>query len=116
MIRQGNESRRYVRVEYNVPAVIKTSDVAVPSANGALLDIGADGVLLEVDTKLYSGMLLSIEIENSGKEPKILAGYIRWTEKTDEKYMAGVMFDETRAVENDRIVEIITEEIIGGSG
>lgn len=109
--RNGKEKRKFVRVEYSIPVTVETSDMTVPSAEGVLQDIGAQGAMLVVNNKLNQGLFVKIHLKMK-KKCGTLMGYVKWEKEVDSEYATGIVFDETHAEQNDRVVEIITEEII----
>lgn len=109
--KNGKEGRKFIRVEYDMPVTIETSDMTVPSTRGVLHDISAQGAMLEVNNKLNPGLFVKVHLSME-KNCDPLTGYVQWEKDAGAGYKVGIIFDEAHAEQNDRIVELVTEEII----
>lgn len=109
--RKGKDKRNFVRVEYSIPVVLETSDMTVPSAEGVLCDVSAQGVMLTVNNKLNTGLFVKIHLKMKKKCSPFM-GHVQWVKEAGSEYTVGVMFDESHAEQNDRVVDLMTREII----
>lgn len=105
------EDREFIRVEYTVDVLVETSDMTLPTSEGKLCDISAQGAMLIIDRKLHSGLPVRLHLKTK-KDLSPLIGYVRWQKKVDDMYRVGIIFDEKYDERNDKIIEIITEEIL----
>ncbi len=108
--KNGKEARKFFRVTYNVPILIETSDMIVPSIKGKLCDISGQGVKLVVSEKLHSGLLVKLHLKT--EKEATLVGHVRWQKKINDGYRVGIIFDESYSEQNNMAVELITTEII----
>lgn len=98
-------------MEYSIPVVVETADMAIPTIEGELCDVSAQGAMLVVSEKLHSGLFVKIKLKMKNElEP--LVGYVKWQKKVDDRYRFGIVFDETFDEQNDKVIEFVTEEII----
>ncbi|MFW6134041.1 MAG: PilZ domain-containing protein [Elusimicrobiota bacterium] len=106
-----NEKRKFIRVDYELPVKVETGDVAVPSFEGRLKDISAQGLKIESHEKIYPGTAIRIGVEIND-ELFSLVGYIRWMKEKGIGYILGIMLDESHAEHNNKTVEKIIEKVI----
>ncbi len=112
--KKGEEGREYIRVKYNVPVIVETADMALSGLDGYIQDISAQGVMFEVSEKLYPGLLVRLQLKmKSDLAP--LVGNVQWVRVSEDKYLVGVKLDDTVAEQNDRVIEMVTDEIINES-
>ncbi len=110
-INNYKDRREFVRVDYKLPVVIETADITIGNIEGILMNIGAEGVMLKVKNKLYKGLPLKLNLMMKQKLAALI-GYVKWHNAESEDYLTGIIFDNNYAENNDKIVDLITEEII----
>lgn len=109
---KGREHRSKMRVDYYVPVHIETGDMAIPSIGGIVCDLSAQGAMLIVKEKLYSGLLVKMSFEMD-KSIDPIVGYVQWQRKTDTgEYKIGIKFDGDLSAQETRVVNLITEKMI----
>ena len=85
----------------------------IPVIEGSLMDVSAQGAMVSIPEKLPVGIKLRILL-NVNNAYHNLIGFLKWQKEWFGEYMTGVIFDEESSEQNDRIVELITQEIIEG--
>lgn len=112
--KKGDEGRRFIRVKYNVPVIVETGDMALSELDGHIQDISAQGVMFETTEKLYPGLLVRLQLKmKSDLAP--LVGNVQWARPSGDNYQVGIKLDESLAEQNDRVIDMITDEIIDES-
>ncbi|MFC2061791.1 PilZ domain-containing protein [Elusimicrobiota bacterium] len=105
------ESREYVRVEYTIPIIVESADMTIPPAEGFLKDISAQGAMFEIKEKLHTGLLVRIKLKMK-KETAPICGYVKWMKDIGDRFRVGILLDDSVAEQNDKVIEMITAEII----